>query len=117
LEDRSLGGQGLFQQSSINEAAFFGLSGQISRWPQIGPLSEYDKKFSLLSVGSVFHYPRRDLVRHRTDSLRRACNRRRASAFAKATADKGDRCSLLLTDGSWRSDSSNGSHNCCNEEQ
>src|SRR2546430_5266113 len=63
LQDWSLGSPGLFQQSSINEAAFFGLGWQIGRRPQIGPRSDYDKKFSLLSVGGVLDHPRRDLVR------------------------------------------------------
>src|SRR6266849_3678251 len=63
LKDWPLGSPGLFQQSSINEAAFFGPSWQIGCRAQVGPVSEHDKKFSLLSVGGVFDHPWRDLVR------------------------------------------------------
>ena len=63
FKDRPLGGLGVFQQGLINEAALFRFSWQIGCRTQISLICEQDKKFSLLSVGSVIHYPRRDFAR------------------------------------------------------
>ena len=63
LQDWPLGSPGFLQQSLINEAAFFGLGWQIGDRAQVGPVSKHDKKFSLLSIGGLFGYPWRDLVR------------------------------------------------------
>jgi hypothetical protein len=99
LEDWPLCALGLFQQGLINEATLFGLSWQISCRSQIGPICEYYKKFSLLSIGSVFHYPRCDLLRRRR--MKRAL-RRQFNALA---------------DSARRSDSCNERYNSRNEEQ
>src|SRR5439155_279911 len=76
LKDWPLGALGLFQQGLMNEAALFGFSWQISGRTQISLICQQDKKFSLLSVGSVFHYPRRDLLyrRRMKRALRRQLN-------------------------------------------
>ena len=63
FQDWPLSCPGLFPQSLINEAGFFALSWQIGCRPQVGPVSEHDKKFSLLSVGGVLDHPWGDLVR------------------------------------------------------
>jgi hypothetical protein len=94
LQDWLLCAPGLLQQGLIHEAALLHLSWQIGGRAQVGLVSEHDKKFSLLSVGCVFHHPGRDLVRD-IDCV--AAN--------------------ALADSSRRSDSSNGSHSSCNKEQ
>ena len=63
LQDWRLRRLGLFQQGLINEPALFRLGWQTGRAAQIGLICEHNKKFSLLSVGRVFHHPRRNLVR------------------------------------------------------
>src|SRR5439155_20523869 len=62
FQDWPLSCPGLFPQSLINEAGFFALSWQIGCRPQVCPVSEHDKKFSLLSVGGVLDPPWGDLV-------------------------------------------------------
>jgi hypothetical protein len=99
LKDWPLCALGLFQQGLINEAAFFGFSWQICCRSQICLICEHDKKFSLLSVGGVFRYPRRDLLHRRR--MKRALRRQLNS----------------LAHGVGRSDSSNERYNSCNEEQ
>jgi len=99
LKDWPLGALGLFQQGLMNEAALFGFSWQISGRTQISLICQQDKKFSLLSVGSVFHYPRRDLLHRRR--MKRAL-RRQLNALA---------------DSARRSDSCNKRYSSCNEEQ
>ena len=78
----------------INESAFFGLVWQVGGRAQVGPVSQHDKKFSLLPVGGVFDHPRRDLVRN-VDPV--AAN--------------------SLADSIGRSDSGNERYNNCNKEQ
>jgi hypothetical protein len=78
----------------INEAAFFCLGRQVGGRAQVGPVSEHDKKFSLLPVSGVFDHPRRNLVRN-VDPV--AAN--------------------SLADSIGRSDSGNERYNSCNKEQ
>ena len=99
LQDWPLCGLRLVQQGLINETALFGFSWQISGRAQIGLVCEHDKKFSLLSVGGVFHYPWRDLLRRRR--MKRAL-RRQLNALADSVG---------------RSDSSNERYSSCHEEQ
>jgi hypothetical protein len=99
LQDWPLCAQGLFQQGLIDEAALFSFSWQISGGTQISLISEHDKKFSLLSVGCVFHYPLRDFLRRRR--MKRAL-RRQLNALA---------------DGARRRESTNERYSSCNKEQ
>ena len=94
FKDWPLGPLGFLPQGLINEAAFFGLGWQVGGRAQVGPVSEHDKKFSLLPVGGVFDHPRRDLVRN-VDPV--AAN--------------------SLADSIGRSDSGNERYNSCNKEQ
>jgi hypothetical protein len=102
LKDWPLCALGLFQQGLINEAALFGFSWQIGCWNQIGLICEHDKKFRLLSVSSVFHYPRRDLAKVERVVLNALAGAANLNALA---------------DGVGRSDSSNERYSSCNEEQ
>lgn len=86
----------LLQQGLINEAALFGLGGQIGRTGQIGLIRKYNKKFGLLSVGRVFRHPRRDLVRRSESVLRQTGMTRRSprlsvSCRTKRKQDNSDR--------------------------
>jgi len=94
LQDWLLRALGLFQQGLINEPALFGFSWQISGRTEIGLICQHDKKISLLAVGSLFHYPRRDLLHRRR--MKRALRRQ-----LNALADSARR-----SDGPYQSDSS-----------
>src|SRR5206468_11190786 len=94
LENWSLRGLGLFQQGLIDEPALFSLGRQIRRAAQVGLVSQLDEELGLLSIGSMFHYPRRYLVR-RSKSVpwrtRRSRHRTRLrGGFAKRKQGKRD---------------------------
>jgi len=99
LQDRRLCGLSLFQQGLINETALFGLSWQIGGRTQVSLIGEHDKKFSILSVDSVLHYPRRDLL-----------HRRRMKRSLRGQLNS-------LADGVGRSHSCNECYSSCNQEQ
>jgi hypothetical protein len=100
LQEWSLRALGFLQQGLIDEAAFLGLGRQIRRRAEISAISEHHKKFSLLSVCSVFQHPWRDLLRkHRI---------KRASFGTDLHA---------LADSARRSNRSNQSDCRCNKEQ
>src|SRR5512132_158945 len=63
LQNWFLGGLSLVQQSVIYVAPLLCLAREVGGLAQVSLLSEYDEKFCLLTIGSMFHYPRRDLVR------------------------------------------------------
>jgi hypothetical protein len=86
----------LVHQGVIHVARLFSLSRQTVRAAQVGLLSEHHKKFSLLSIGCVFRYPRRDLL-HRRKLGRVGLN--------------------ALADSARGSDGSNGSCGSCHKEQ
>src|SRR5437870_5370582 len=88
----------------MNEAALFSFSAQSGSGAQVSLIGQHDQKFRLLTVSRVFHYPEGDLLR----------SGRQAASFAKATAPKGDRRSLLVADAR-RSDSSYCGNGGCNE--
>src|SRR6266481_3628927 len=69
LQDRFLCAVRLVQKGLVNVSALLCLCGQTSRTAKVGLIGKHDEKFGPLSVGSVFHNPRRDLVR-RGDSVR-----------------------------------------------
>jgi hypothetical protein len=105
LEDWPLCALGLFQQGLINETALFGLGWQISCRAQIGLVCQHHKKFSLLSIGCVFHYPWRDLLRSR-----RRTGDRRSLLVASAQLN-------ALADSVGRSESSDDRDSGCHQEQ
>src|SRR5262249_12940068 len=62
LQNGRLRDLALAQQRFIHVAAFFSLGRQTGRAAQISLIGKYDEEFSLLTIGSVFHYPRRNLL-------------------------------------------------------
>jgi len=100
LQDWLLRALGLFQQGLINEPALLGFSWQISGQTEIGLICQHDKKFSLLVVGSLFHYPRRDLLVERVvlNALTHRLRRSRSTCVG-------------------RSDSSNERYSSCHQKQ
>src|SRR5207245_10363906 len=62
LQEWALRRQTLIQQCAIDVASFLSLGLQGGGLTQIGLVGKHDEKFSSLSVGCVFHYPRRNLV-------------------------------------------------------
>src|SRR6266481_1448239 len=63
LQDWALRGQALIQQGVIDVVSFFSLGRQGVCLTQVGLVSEHNEEFRLLAIGSVFHHPRRNLVR------------------------------------------------------
>ena len=63
LQNWALRGLALAQQRIIDVAPLFSLRLQVCGLTQVGLIREHDEKFCLLTVSSVFHHPRRDLVR------------------------------------------------------
>lgn len=61
LQDWFLRSLTLVPQGLIDVAPLFSLSLQIGRAAQVCLVSQHDEKLGLLSIGSVFHHPRRDL--------------------------------------------------------
>ena len=61
LQDRPLRCLALIPQRLVDVAALFILCRQSCCRAQVGLVSEHDKKFSVLAIGSVLKYPRRDL--------------------------------------------------------
>src|SRR6266513_1233621 len=69
LQNWFLRGLSLAPQGLIDEASRLSLARQTGRAAQICLVSEHNEKFSLLTVSSVFHHPRRNLVRY-SESVR-----------------------------------------------
>src|SRR6266542_477067 len=61
LQNRPLRCLGLVPQRIVHVAAFLGFYAQSRCRAQVGLISEHDEKFSLLAIGGVLNYPRRDL--------------------------------------------------------
>ena len=63
LQNRTLCGLGLVQQSLIHESPLFSLGRETRGRAQVGLIGKHNEKFGLLAISGVFHHPRRDLVR------------------------------------------------------
>src|SRR6266542_2967065 len=61
LQNGALRCLGLVPQRIVHVTAFLGFCAQSRCRAQVGLISEHDEKFSLLPVGRVLNYPRRDL--------------------------------------------------------
>ena len=112
LQNWFLSGLGLAQQGLIDEAALFSLGRQIGRAAQIRLVSQHNEKFSLLTVGGVFHHPRRDLLRRRKvvlDAFTHRLRRSRSTGSARLCRRFGRQAR--------GSDSSHCSYGSCDEEQ
>src|SRR2546430_11310639 len=90
LENWFLRGLALVQQGVIHVARLFSLSRQTVRAAQVSLVSEHNEKFCLLSVGGVFHHPRRNLLvervvlnalTHRLRRSRSTCARRSDGSY------------------------------------
>src|SRR6266496_4268262 len=104
LQNWFLRGLSLAQQGLIDVASLLSFSRQTRRAAQVGLVSEHNEKFSLLIVSSVFHHPRRNLVRY-SESVRWRTGRN--TSYRDAT----------LADNARGGDGSYGSDNSCGEEQ
>ena len=61
LQDWPLSRLCLVKQGTIHKAPFLGFRLQGRSRAQVSLVSQHNEKFRLLTVGSAFHHPRRDL--------------------------------------------------------
>jgi hypothetical protein len=63
LQNRVLRCLGLALESLVYESSLFSLGWEVRGRTYVCLIGKHNEKFSLLTVSSVFHYPRRNLVR------------------------------------------------------